>query len=691
MEVLIDGVRYAPVGQYRPTRIGIGVTTRNRPEVFAETIKHIQDRAPDGSVLVVVDDASDVEVEGATFRFTRQAGIARAKNKCLELLADAGCDHFFLFDDDCYPIADNWWKPYVDSPEPHLMYAWGDPHFKSDHLVGYIWPKGCMLYVERRVLERVGGLDPVFGVWGLEHMSWSDRIHSAGLTTCRYQDVPGSEDLFLSKDREDPTFESSVPLETRLVANVRAAEQFRNADVFVPYRETSQDRSRVALSVLVPSVASRRSSFLPKIMDQLYGQHEALSEDDRRRVEILVLADAEGFDLGTKRNEMVRLARGEYVAFVDDDDRVSPDYLESLLEGTKFGADVITFDAHVSVNGGEPKLCRYSTTFEKDENTKNEYRRIPNHLSAVRRELALRTPFPSRNKSEDSAYSAALRPLLKSEHHIPKILYFYDFNVNTTVAQRSPSFEVAKKPEVDVIVMSKASTDELRKMTENTIRTLLKGAGDHVLNVVVLEQVEGIRYPGTVTIHKPEPFQYNKFANDGIRTGSAPWIVVANSDLEFEDGWLDALLKARQQLVSPASSTEPRQSRLTRPEAGYENGKHFSGWCFMISRSLWEKFGGLDEDFIFWCADDSVIEQAKQHGIRPMVVPEAKVKHLISKTVGGRGHTANDPLDGDLTWAMVEIFNAKYGARKFFNDSRFIAWRKANPEKVRAIREKYNA
>src|SRR5690554_5113268 len=110
MDVVIDGVRYVPAGRSSgPERIGIGVTTRNRPKVFSETLKNLRKHLPEGSELVIVDDASGEPVKEATYRFARQAGIAKAKNKCLELLADAGCTHFFLFDDDCYPRRDGWW------------------------------------------------------------------------------------------------------------------------------------------------------------------------------------------------------------------------------------------------------------------------------------------------------------------------------------------------------------------------------------------------------------------------------------------------------------------------------------------------------------------------------------------------------------------------------------------------------
>jgi hypothetical protein len=32
----------------------------------------------------------------------------------------------FLWDDDAWPIADNWHLPYIESPEPHLAYQFLD-------------------------------------------------------------------------------------------------------------------------------------------------------------------------------------------------------------------------------------------------------------------------------------------------------------------------------------------------------------------------------------------------------------------------------------------------------------------------------------------------------------------------------------------------------------------------------------
>src|SRR5699024_8487766 len=177
------GMRYSPAGDRR--RIGVGVTTHNRPETVVETVKRIWEHTPDAHV-VVVDDASTTPIKGADYRFDKNVGIARAKNKCLDLLYSAGCEHIFLFDDDAYPLVDDWYTPYIDSPEPHLMAVFDKPKGVAKHQVEILYgdeqhiayhaTRGYMVYLTRDVLDTVGGYDPGFGKWGWEHQSWSDRI-----------------------------------------------------------------------------------------------------------------------------------------------------------------------------------------------------------------------------------------------------------------------------------------------------------------------------------------------------------------------------------------------------------------------------------------------------------------------------------------------------------------------------------
>jgi len=216
--------------------IGIGVTVHNRNDMASDTIKRIRELIPLGAKVVIVDDASKVPFEGATFRFGTNVGIATAKNKCLELLDD--CDHIFLFDDDCYPMVKNWWKPYIDSAEPHLCYIFKDfvsqalgdctEIYRDDEIIAYSHVRGCMIYIDHSVLDKVGGLDNAYRRWGYEHVDWSNRIFNAGITRFRYMDVLGSEKIFYSHD-EQQTAKTSVPITERVHYLSEMRDHFDNS------------------------------------------------------------------------------------------------------------------------------------------------------------------------------------------------------------------------------------------------------------------------------------------------------------------------------------------------------------------------------------------------------------------------------------------------------------------------------
>lgn len=432
----------------------------------------------------------------------------------------------------------------------------------------------------------------------------------------------------------------------------------------------------IDLSILICSTHTRYKTFGPAIQEQVWPQYEALSEVDQARVEIIMLTDNKQMMLGEKRNVLVDMAQGDYVQFVDDDDRIEPDMVKSVLEAIDAThADVITFHASVKINGGASRVCRYSKDFGKDYNTSSEYRRIPNHICCVRRDLARSVSFPNILKGEDSGYSKLLLPQLKTEHAIGRVLYHYDYSDETTETQHQRLGAIRTRtdqvPVADLIILSNAKTDEMRRMTQRTIDTALAGANSLPINVLVLEQQEH-KYARARTLHAPEVFNYNRFANRGARSGGAEWIVVANNDLVFQAGWLHQLIAANHPVVSPINPGDPRQSGILEPEKGTTNGRHFSGWCFMIKRSLWERIGGFDEDVSFWCSDDATIEQVKALGIEPMIVPASTVRHLASVTL--RSQATPD----ELTWRNVYIFNQKYGANKFADDPRYIKWRRTN-------------
>lgn len=191
-------------------------------------------------------------------------------------------------------------------------------------------------------------------------------------------------------------------------------------------------KNNIKLSICVCSVLNRRNNFLPSILQQLYDQVSKFDD-----VEVLVLIDHKLKMLGDKRNDLITISQGRYVVAVDDDDKLSDNYVEELRNAiiNNDGVDVINFIVAVSINNSAYKNCYYSKDFE-DKNTNDAYYRLPNHISCVKRSLALQTPFKPIVRGEDFAFAQDLKNKIITEYNINKVLYYYNFSTATTETQK---------------------------------------------------------------------------------------------------------------------------------------------------------------------------------------------------------------------------------------------------------------
>ena len=180
------------------------------------------------------------------------------------------------------------------------------------------------------------------------------------------------------------------------------------------------------LSLLVCSITSR-ADLLGRLMGvlrpQLVPDVEVLTSIDEGVLDPATSAPV--IPVGRKRNELLDRAQGDYIAFVDDDDLVSSDYVTKILEAIQTGPDCCGMEGEITFDGKNPRKfihsLRYDHWFEKD----NVYYRNPNHLSPVKRLLAVATRFPDISYVEDREYSKNLLPRLKTEVYIPGIIYYY--------------------------------------------------------------------------------------------------------------------------------------------------------------------------------------------------------------------------------------------------------------------------
>lgn len=293
MQVFIDGIEYAPVTN-NPVRIGIAISTHQRQEVLKRALEQHQKHLPSGALVFVIDDGSEpaavVPDNVRIIRHEKSQGIVASKNASLQALVDAGCEHLFLWDDDAWPVADNWHIPYIESPESHLAYQFLDLAgrnklndlavlYRDERHIAYTGQRGVMLYYHRSAIEKIGGFDPVYGRGMYEHSDLALRIHNAGLTTWAYADIVGSEKLIHSLD-EHEAVERSVPKPDRVALverNVKIHNERRDTG-FTSYVEYRQQRDVVITTLLTSQPDPQRGTKLIATPEQLSKWAESLRQ-----------------------------------------------------------------------------------------------------------------------------------------------------------------------------------------------------------------------------------------------------------------------------------------------------------------------------------------------------------------------------------------------------------------------------
>ena len=184
------------------------------------------------------------------------------------------------------------------------------------------------------------------------------------------------------------------------------------------------------LSLLICTITGRER-YLEELLNILHKQKN-------ESVEILVNKDNREKSISEKRNELLNISKGKYIAFIDDDDIVSDDYTSQILNSiSKSNPDVIGFELDYLVNGVRKGRAYHSMKYKnwgeevnKEKRGQMIYYRNPNHLNPVKRDIAMKVKFPEVNFREDYDYSMRLLPFLSTEEYIKKPIYIYKFRTN---------------------------------------------------------------------------------------------------------------------------------------------------------------------------------------------------------------------------------------------------------------------
>jgi glycosyltransferase involved in cell wall biosynthesis len=142
--------------------------------------------------------------------------------------------------------------------------------------------------------------------------------------------------------------------------------------------------------------------------------------------------DQGGPTTGAKRNTLLARATGDYIAYLDDDDVISKDYVPLVLGALATGPDCVGIRGHYFRENEYLGVFEHSIRHREWANMEGglhgmvRYLRPPNHLNPVRRDLALATGFPDETFAEDKDYSLRLMEKLSTEVMVEKAIYKYN-------------------------------------------------------------------------------------------------------------------------------------------------------------------------------------------------------------------------------------------------------------------------
>ena len=185
------------------------------------------------------------------------------------------------------------------------------------------------------------------------------------------------------------------------------------------------------LSILIPTLVSRRPLFA-RMQAHLGAQIGRCGSEDE--VQVLHLEDNREQTTGAKRNALIEMAAGRFVAFVDDDDRVSDDYVERILGVLRRQPDIdcIGIRGLITFRGRHPHEFIHSLRYNDYFSQGGIYYRPPYHLNPIRRDIASRYRFADVSYSEDIDWALRLRDdnALQEEEFVDAILYHYNSRRN---------------------------------------------------------------------------------------------------------------------------------------------------------------------------------------------------------------------------------------------------------------------
>ena len=183
-----------------------------------------------------------------------------------------------------------------------------------------------------------------------------------------------------------------------------------------------------------------RTDVLTALVLTIPGREEYLtilkSELERQGVTVLI-DDRPSITIGEKRNNLIQACQTKYFTFIDDDDWISHNYVQKIVQRIHNGRDydLINFYA-LFKSRADQRLVIYNSDFE-NENLPKVFKRKSNHLMCWRTEHVRDYKFQHINFGEDTIWAELASSKVERESLIDSVLYFYEFSLTDSASIRA--------------------------------------------------------------------------------------------------------------------------------------------------------------------------------------------------------------------------------------------------------------
>ena len=118
-----------------------------------------------------------------------------------------------------------------------------------------------------------------------------------------------------------------------------------------------------------------------------------------------------------------------FVVFIDDDDDVSDHYVQLITEVIRNHPEVdcIGIKGQITFRGRQPHPLVYSLRYQEYRTENGVYLRPQQHITPIRRDIALCYRFADTSYSEDYDWGLRMRKeaALRNEYFLDQVLYYY--------------------------------------------------------------------------------------------------------------------------------------------------------------------------------------------------------------------------------------------------------------------------